>query len=295
MKIKGFLCFLLLTVVGKSVAQELNCDVTVNASRTAQTNTQMFKALQTSIRDFMNNTKFSNIDYGKGEKIDCYISVDVSSYDNNQFTVLFRVGSSRPVFNSNYKSPVFNFTEESATFSYIEFEPIVYSENSYTTELSAILSFYAHMIIGLDADTFSLNGGNDAFQKASAVVNFAQASSNPSWQQGSEINNRYFLLNDILSSNFSAYREALYNYHRKGMDMMADDSSIAKTEIFSALKILEKNHRVRPNNFPNRIFFDAKVDEIINVYSAGPEFDKQPLVDLLNSINPTNSMKWYRL
>jgi len=276
-------------------AQELNCDVTVNTDKVAQTNNQVFKALQSSVRDFMNNTKFTSINYSKSELIDCFITMNVISYENNTMTVMMRVGSSRPVYHSTYNSPVFSYSEESVSFSYIEYEPLTYSENSYTSELVAILSFYAHMMIGLDADTFSPMGGTESLQKANNVVNYSQSYGGSGWQQSNSLNSRYYLINDILSNNFTAYRQALYDYHRKGLDVMANDPATAKQAIYNALQLLDNNHKVRPNNLPNRTFFDAKSDEIVNIYSAGPEFDKQPLIDLLNSINPMNSGKWYRL
>lgn len=288
----GLIVFLCSTF---AVAQELNCNVTVNADKVAQTNNQAFKALQNSVRDFMNNTKFTSANFSKNEQIDCYITMNVTSYENNVMNVMLRVGSTRPVYNSTYNTPVFSYSEESVTFSYVEFEPLTYSENSYTTEMVAVLSFYAHLMIGLDADTFSPLGGTDGLQRAMSVVNFAQGQGGAGWQQGSSLNNRYYLISDMMSNNFVSYRQALYDYHRKGMDIMATDAAAGKQEIFKALQLLNNNHKVRPNNLPNRTFFDAKSDEIVNIYTGGPEFNKQSLMDLLNSINPTNSMKWYRL
>lgn len=289
----GVLLFIISSTIAS--AQELNCDVIINSDKVAQTNNQAFKALQNSVRDFMNNTKFSSINYSRNERVDCYLTLNVTGYENNVMTVMVRVGSTRPVYNSSYNTPVFSYSEETVSFPYVEFEPLTYSENSYTTELVSILSFYAHMIIALDADTFSPFGGAESLQKAMSVVNYSQSSGGAGWQQGNSLNNRYYLVSDILSTNFTGYRQALYDYHRKGMDVMSTDPTLAKNEIYKALQLLNNNHKVRPNNLPNRTFFDAKSDEIVSVFSAGPEFDKQSLMDLLNSINPTNSMKWYRL
>lgn len=289
----GFLFVIINSCV--SYAQELNCIVTVNAESVAQTNSQIFNSLQTSMRDFMNNTKFTPYNFSRTELIDCHITFNVTKYENNTLTGNLLVGSSRPVYNSSYNSPVFAFSEREISFSYIEFEPLTYSENSYTSELVAMLSFYAHVIIGLDADTFSPMGGTESLQKAVSLVNYAQSSGGAAWSQGNSQNNRFYLANDIMSTNFTAYRQALYDYHRKGMDVMASDPLLAKNEIFKAIQLLNNNHKVRPTNLPNRMFFDAKSDEVVSVFSAGPDFEKQPLIDLLNTINPSNSMKWYRL
>lgn len=295
MKNKWIFSVIVLIFSGVSYAQELNCNVVINHDKLAQSNTQIFKALESSVRDFMNNTKFTSYEFATNEKIDCQLIFNIVGYENNSFTTTLTVGSSRPIYNSNYNSPVFSYSEEGVVFRYIEFEPIVYSENAYTSELAALLSFYANLFIGLDGDTFAANGGTENLNKARAIMQFAQANGGSGWQQGSSTNNRYYLITDILSTQFSSYRQALYQYHINGIDLLASEPERAKKNMNNAFKLLNNNHNTRPNNLTNRLFFNAKADEIINIYSGGPEFDKKELVELLNKINPGNSMKWYRL
>lgn len=295
MKNKWIFSLIVFVYSWTSIAQELNCNVIVNHNKLAQSNTQIFKSLQSSIKDFMNNTRFTSFDFSNNEKIDCQLILNITSLENNTLTATITAGSSRPVYNSNYNSPVFSYSEEGVSFQYLEFEPIVYSENAFTTELAAILSFYANLFIGLDADTFALNGGTESLNKARAVMQYAQANGGAGWQQSSSTNNRYYLITDILSTQFSNYRQALYQYHISGIDVLATEPEKAKKNIYDSFQLLNNTHQIRPNNLPNRVFFNAKVDEIVNIFSGGPEFEKTKLVELLNKINPGNSMKWYRL
>ena len=288
--------FLAFFVGFSSFSQEINATVTVNADKIQQTNKQIFKSLQTSMQDFLNNTQFTNLSVRRNELIDCNVFLMVDSYDanNNTFTGSLQIQTSRPVYNSAYGTTVLNFKDNNVTFSYIEFEPLVYSENSISSPLVGLLSFYGNMIIGLDADTFSPNGGTANYQKASNVVSMMQQTADKGWVMG-ESNNRYALVNDVLSGSFNAYREALYEYHIKGLDVMASDPQQAKAGIANAISILSNIHRSRPNALVTRIFFDAKADEIAKIFSAGPNYDKTELIETLTRINPLNGAKWNRM
>lgn len=277
-------------------AQELNANVMVNAERIQQSNKQVFTTLQNSMRDFLNNTKFTNLNIKRSELIDCNIMLVVSDYDpnTNALSGTLQIQSTRPIFNSSYGTSLFNFSDKNIAFNYIEFEPLVYSENAIGSNLVGLLSFYANLIIALDADSFALNGGTANYQKASNVVTMMQQTGDKGWVMGDQ-NNRYALTNDLLSNNYSPYREALYEYHIKGLDVMSSNPDQAKIGVAGAISILANIHSIRPNALPTRIFFDAKADEIVKVFGAGPTYDTTKLIETLTRINSINGTKWNRM
>lgn len=281
-----------------AVAQELNATVSVNSEQIQQTNKQVFTTLQNSIKDFLNNTKFTNINVRRNEQINCSVLLVVEEYDPNTNSLkgVFQVQSSRPTYNSAYSSPVFAFRDNNVNFNYIEFEALTYSENNISSNLVALLSFYAHMMIGFDADTFTKNGGTDSYQKASLVVSMMQGTgtADKGWTMG-ETNNRYALSNDLLSGAYDSFRQALYDYHINGIDWMVDDPEKAKQGIADAIFTLESLNRTRSNAFLTRLFFDAKSDEVVQVFSAGPRYDNTKLIESLTRISPLNGSKWNRM
>lgn len=291
-----FVLFFVLLSSFSGFSQELNANVMVNSERIQQSNKQVFTTLQNSMRDFLNNTKFTNFNVKRSELIDCNIMLVVSDYDpnSNSFSGTLQIQSTRPIYNSSYGTSLLNFSDKNINFNYIEFEPLVYSENSIGSNLVGILSFYANIIIGLDADSFALYGGTANYQKATNVVSMMQQNGDKGWVMGDQ-NNRYALANDLLSNMNAPYREALYEYHMKGLDMMASDANQAKAGVANAINLLSNIHKSRPNALPTRIFFDAKADEITKVFGAGPTYDTTKLVETLTRINSINGTKWNRM
>lgn len=279
-----------------ATAQELNATVTVNSQKIQQSNKQIFTSLQNGMRDFLNNTKFTNLNVNRQELIDCNVLLIVDKYDpgTNSFVGSLQIQSSRPIFGTSYNTTVFNFNDRNINFNYIELEPLVYSESSISSNLVGILSFYAHYMIGLDQDTFALYSGTQNYQKASNVVSLMQSNGDKGWVMG-DASNRYALANDLLSNTFEPYRQALYDYHMKGLDTMETDPAQAKIAIANAINTLANIHRTRPNALPTRMFFDAKTDEIVKVFGAGPNYDANDLIETLTKISPMNGAKWNRM
>ena len=240
----------------------------------------------------MNNTKWTTKTFKNNEKINCVVFITVNSFESNNFDATVQVQSSRPIYNSTYSSPVLNFNDKDFKFRYVEFENMYFNPNSFDSNLISVLAFYANIIIGLDGDTYQNLGGTKYLEVASAIANVAQSSGFDGWIQSEKRNNRYYLINDMLSNTYTPFREAMYQYHFQGMDRMAENLKTAKEKIASSIETLSKVHDVRPNAFLTRVFFDAKVDEIVSVYSGGPNVDIVPLVDRLNRISPLNSSKW---
>jgi len=274
----------------------LNCTVTVNYDVVTNANNQVFKNLQTSLNDFMNKTVWTDKTYGQKEKINCSMYIIVNSYDNNNnFEASIQVQSSRPIFNSTYSSPIININDKEFSFRYIEFENLTFSPNSFDSNLMSVLAFYSYLIIGTDADSFAPNGGSTYFQLAQDIVNQAAPSGYKGWTQAERNQNRFFLINDILSPSFSAYRETLYSYHFNGLDTMYQDLKLSKEIIKQSVLDVSKLNSVRPNSYLARTFFDAKEDEIVSIFSGGPNVKITDLVETLNKVSPTKSNKWSQI
>ncbi len=286
--------FLFLLMAGSLQAQELNCKVSINYDRITNANTQIFKTLERSLTDFINKTRWTNQTYKDNEKIECSMLINVSGYGSDQFVASIQVQSARPVFNSTYTSPVFNYNDKDFSFRYIEFENLIFNPNSYDSNLVSVIAFYSYMIMGMDADTFSLKGGDQYYDLAQNVAILAQGSGMKGWNQSDGNLSRYFLINDMKSNTFSPYREALYQYH-VGLDMMADNQKLGKEKIKTSVKTLSEIYDLRPNAFLTRIFFDAKSDELVSVFSGGPSIAVADLVENLNRISPLNSSKWGKI
>ncbi|MCR5862200.1 DUF4835 family protein [Flavobacterium sp. J372] len=274
-------------------AQELNCNVKINYERITDANTQVFKALERSLTDFVNNTRWTNRNFARSEKIDCSMFFNVSAFDGQAITAALQIQSSRPVYNSTYSTPIFNYNDKEVVFTYTEGQILNYNPNSFDSNLVSLIAYYANMIIGFDADTFASNGGTEYYVAAQNIVNLAQSSGYKGWGQNEGgLQNRYFMVYDVLSNAYSPFRETLYAYHINGLDRMNENTKAGKEGLISAVKTLTGVHKVRPNAFLTRIFFDAKSDELVAAFSGGPMMAVTELVDNLNRISPLNSTKW---
>ena len=272
-------------------AQELNCTVKVNFDRITDVNPQIFKTLEKSLTDFVNNTRFTTRNITRNERIDCSMLFNISAYSDNNFTATLQVSSLRPVFNSGYTSPVLNLNDKDVNFKYIEGENLVYNPTTFDSNLVSVVAFYANMIIGLDADTFKKEGGTAYYEVAQGIATVAQGGGK-GWSPQDGNQSRYYLVNDILSNTFAPFRTALYDYHLGALDTMADDQKGAKEKTIAAIKTLGELYKVRPNAFLTRVFFDAKSDEIVSMFSGGPIVQSSDLVTILNRISPMNGSKW---
>jgi hypothetical protein len=276
-------------------SQELNCKVVVNYDKITNTNNQIFKSLETSLSEFVNKTVWTEKSFKPNEKINCSMFITLNSYDSNNFEASIQVQSSRPVFNSSFTTPVLNINDTDFNFQYVEFQNLFYNPNTYDSNLISTIAFYSYMILGLDAETFELNSGTEYFQSAQQILNLAAPSGGTGWSQTSKTNNRFYLVTDILSTTFKPIRETLFQYHFNGLDMMSKDLKSSKEVILSSLKNINGLHQIRPNAYLTRVFFDAKADEIVSIFTAGPTVSLDGLVDDLSRVSPTNSSKWVNI
>ncbi|MBL7889991.1 MAG: DUF4835 family protein [Bacteroidia bacterium] len=292
---KTILYFLLL-ITSFSFAQELNCKVQVLSQQIQGTDKRVFTTLQTAIFEFMNNKKWTNDQFKLDERIDCSILINVTERPStDQFVATIQVQSRRPVYKSSYNSVLLNYNDNDFQFTYLENQPLEFNENQFTTNLTSVLGFYAYLIIGMDYDTFSMNGGTTYLQKAQNIVNQAQNTSETGWRAFESNKNRYWLINNMLDAPFINIRECMYNYHRKGLDEMVSNKEGGRANILEALESLRKVHQARPLSFAMQVFFNAKSDEIINIFSGAFSDEKSKVVTLLNDIDPTNSNKYQKI
>lgn len=285
-----FSLFLVL-IFGFVQAQELNCTVTVNAQKLSNANQQVFKTLESSLNDFVNKTDWTGHVYKQTEKINCSMYITISSNNSDQFVATIQVQSARPIFNSSYSSPVLNFNDKDFNFKYTEFENLTFNPTTFESNLVSVIAFYSYIIIGMDADTFLLESGNPQLETAQNIANLAQQSGYKGWSQADGFQNRYFLVNDLLSPTYKEIRQTTQSYH-EGLDIMNQDLKKAKEKIKESIINLGKLNSSRPNAFLTRVFFDAKSDEIVSVFSGGPSITITDLIDNLNAISAINSSKW---
>ncbi len=285
--------FIFLCAMQGLYSQELSGKVIVDYSKISTSNPQVFKTLENALNEFINKTVWSDKIFKQNEKIKCSFLISVNGYDsNNQFETSLQVQSSRPVYGSTYASPILNLNDKDFNFQYTEFENLIYSPNNFDSNLTAVFAFYSQIILGMDAETFSVGTGDVYFENAQNIASLGATSGSKGWSQTEKTQNRYFLINDVISPSFKLFKDALFDYHFKGLDTMTINTKKAKSEIVKAIDEISKVFLTRPSAYLLRIFIDAKSDEIVSIFSDGPNVDLNTLVNNLNRIAPTNSAKW---
>lgn len=276
--------------------EELNAIITVNADKVQSSNKQVYNTLQKQLTEFINQTKWTNKKFLPQERINCAFTIIVNSQDSNNFNASLQVQSTRPVYGSSYESPILNINDTSFNFQYNEFDPLIYNPNSFDSNLVSTIVFYVYTILGVDADTFKLNGGQEYFKKAENVVLQAQQSGGAAWQNKIGEQNRFMLIDSMLSSKFTQLRNIYYKYHRKGFDTLNKNEHEAKDEIINSVITLNKLHNITVGNYMIRIFLDAKSDEIVNLFSDGKTTGQEiKLKEILQKIAPTQNRKWRKI
>jgi hypothetical protein len=293
---KKYILLLAVTLsIGSIHAQELNAQVLVNADLVNQTNQQIFKTLERSLNEFLNTQVWTNQDLLPQEKITCSFVFNLTNYSNDQFEATLQVQSQRPVFDTNYDTPILNFLDRDIVFNYQEFQPLFFNQSSFESNLVSLLSFYAYVILGLDADTFTENGGAPYYEQALQVVNLAQVTSRKGWKPSDGTRNRFWLIDNLRANTFREYRQALYEYHRAGLDQLTTAPVEGKEAIMKAIQQLEPLFLRRPNAFLLQIFFDAKVEEIVNLFKEGPKVDFKETEAVLKKIAPFFGSRWKQI
>jgi hypothetical protein len=288
---------LLLLFLKPSYNQELNCIISLNTSNIQGTNKDIFNTLQNAIRDFMNNTVWTNNVFEMNERIECNMLLNITSeVSSGVYKATLSIQARRPVYGSSYNSVLFNYLDKEVQFRYTEFDPLEFSENVFHSNLTSILAFYAYIVIGLDYDSFSLMGGTPYFQKADKIVYNAQSSGEDGWKasQSKERRNRYWLIYNIMDDGFSPLREFIYKYHRLGLDVLESSMEKGRLVISEALLALETLYNEKPD--PSMYFFqvvlDSKNDEIVQIFTDAPQEEKNRIYNLMVKIDAGNMNKY---
>ncbi len=289
-----FIAFIpLLLISGIVSSQELNCRVQISTPGMHEQDRQIMQTLRTEITEFMNQRNWTNYQFQPNERIEASILITIDDKEGQDFYKgTIQVQSRRPVFNSSYSSPVLNINDRSFQFRYRENEPLEYSDNTFSSNLTSVLAFYAYIIIGFDFDTFTPMGGTPYFEKAQNVVNAAQNASESGWKSHEGQRNRYWLVENIFNTQYRPIREALYQYHRLGFDKMVENVDLARGNVTEALELLQKAHRQRPGSYLMQIIMTTKNDELVNVYSEAPTREQNSAIDILTEIDPSNASKY---
>jgi hypothetical protein len=266
----------------------------VLAPNVKEENAAIYDVMKTTIQEFMNNRKWTDDDFELNERIECNVQITIeNAVTQNQFEARIQIQSSRPVYNSDYKTPAFVVNDNNFNINFQPNTLIQFSLDQHRDQLSSILGFYAYYILGMDYDTFSPLGGTDYFLKAQQVVSNCQEAGSGWTASGSK--NRYWLVENILSQSFSPLRDLAYTYHREGLDLLYTTPDDTRSSMAQQLATLRKVHQIRPSSYNMQLFFNAKSDEIINLFKQAPAEEKSALKDLLFIIDPGNITKYEQL
>ncbi|MDE6116242.1 MAG: DUF4835 family protein [Duncaniella sp.] len=283
----------LLLVSVSAMAQELNCRVEVDASQIEGTNKSVFETLQTAINEYVNTTKWSDAVFSSNEKIESNLFLTVSGYDEStgQMSGSLQVQSVRPVYNSSYVSTLINFKDNRIEFTYTENEPLIYSETEMQSQLTAIINFYVNLILAVDFDSFSLHGGDRFFDRLELIVHQAQSAGESGWRTFEDTKNRAAVLNSFISPSTSQIRELYYRYHIQGLDVMSVSPDKGRGAIDSSLDILSRIYETDPMSVGLSMFKDAKLDELVNIYSKASDKERQHACRILTELYPTEESR----
>ena len=276
-------------------SQELNCNVVVNAQQTGNENFPIFKTLEKQLKEFVNNTKWTNKTFTSQERIDCSMIVNIVGYNSESFQASLQVQSSRPVFGSSFTTPIYNFNDKDFNFRYLEYQNLIFNPVQYDSNLVSVLAFHVYMILGLDAESFAENSGDTYFKQAQTIVDYSQQDNYQGWKLADGLQSRFALIDNMLSPTFKEYKEVMYSYHRKGLDVMSGNAKEGKEQIAASLKQFQAMNSRRPNSFLLRTFFDAKADEIEQIFSDGPNVNIASVKEILQKVAPMHSSKWQNI
>lgn len=274
-------------------AQELNCKVNINSQQIEGSNKSAFTTLQNAISDFMNQTQFTRMTMTDNERIECNLLLIVNKVEDNVYSCAATVQSNRPVYGTSYMTPILNINDRDFNFTYQEYDRIEFSQpNQLSANLSALLMYYAYLIIGFDMDSYERMGGTPCFKVCEEIVQAAQSASLSTlemagWKAFDSNRNRYALINNIMDNAFADYRGYYYTYHRLGLDQMAQNVANARARIAEGLPILREAYRARPATYLVNTFLDAKNDELTQIFKQGTTAEKTSAYEILTAIDPT--------
>jgi hypothetical protein len=282
-----------------AVAQELNARIKINHAQIQGTDASVFDNLQQTLEQFINDRQWTNLQFKKNERIDCNFNITVTKYDkdNNNFTCSALIQANRPIYNASYTTTLYNNKDANFNFNFTQFDQLNYNDETIDNQLTALIAYYAYLIIGMDLDSFSPMGGTDILQLCMNLVNNAQNLNFPGWKSFDDTKNRFAIINDYLDEEMKPFRKLQYDYYRTGLDEMTNNTERARTNISTAItEDLKKCHEGKPLSMLPQIWTDYKKDEIANIFKGkGTQKEKEQVYDVLFSINASQNNSWDKI
>jgi len=282
-----------LSAVLQICAQDFRCAMSINSQRISGTNYEKFNALQQELYKFVNDRKWCQYTLKMDERIECSILINLESQSGDVYKGTMTLQLQRPVFKSSYKTTVLNFQDKSVQFTYADGTPLEYAEGSNLSQLTSLIAFYLNLFLAVDFDTFSLNGGTPYLTKCQNILNLNQSATEPGWKsfEGGQ-NNRYWLIENLTNTQYSKFRDFLYQYHRLGLDIMAETPDMGRAAILEALRLLQQVNQQRTALYLMTIIMQTKQQEFIEIFREGTPSEKQQAIQMLKQIDPSNASKY---
>ncbi len=295
--LKRILVIITVIMLSKSIlAQEFLCNVQIQTPRIEGVDRSVFDAMRTSIFEFMNNRKWTNYNFKIEERIECTMIITITeAISTDDFRAQINLVLERPIYGTDYKSVVINLVDSDVRFRYTPYQPMEFVESSYTDNLTSILAYYAYLMLGLDFDTYSPEGGTQFYEKALAVATAAQSGSESGWHPFEGPKNRYQLIEGLLNSSYKQIRIFLYEYHRKGLDLMSKDKTKGREAISNTLENLKLVYDKRPGLYVLQVVTEAKRDEIINIFKEASPAEKTNMITIMKEVDPANGSKYLQV
>lgn len=297
MKLKNSIFLFLIVINYYCFSQELNCQVNINTNQIqGTTEKQIFDQLQKSIFEFMNNTKWTKDNFTFQEKIDCsFLIIIKSKLSEDEYSASIQVQSRRPVYKSSYFTQVFNYEDDNFQFKFQQFSQLEFQLTTFQNNLTSVLAYYAYVVIASDYDTFSPLGGTEYWQNAQLIVNNAQTASEKGWRSGESNKNRYWLVENTLQPVFKGIRDCNYQFAKNGLDIMWEKKDEGRANVLNALELLKTVYTDRPASFNMQLFFNAKCDELVNIFKGGTPEEKTKSSEILILVDPANTNKYLKI
>lgn len=277
-------------------AQEFNARVTINAQQVKTVDKKMFKTLENQLKEFINERKWTDDVYTWQERIEWTLVINITEeLSLDEFQAQAIITSSRPVYNSSYKSALIQHKDSEWEFRYSDNLALEFSETTHLSNLTALVAYYSYIVLGLDYDTYSKEGGSKYFQKAQDIVNNAQQEQEPGWKSYQSNKNRYWLVENLLNPRFKQYRNGNYEFHRLGLDLMHEDAAKGRKGIYKAMEKYKEAYEDNPTSHMLSVMFKTKSDEFVNIFDGTPSTERTKAFAILSQIDPANTSKYRKL
>ncbi len=292
--ITGFVLFFFITL--SLNAQEFNCSVQVSAPQIQQSNKEKFQELRKGLYEFVNERHWTQYSYTIDERIECTIAITITEeISSDEFKGKLNLVLRRPVYGTSYNSVLLNYVDNDFDFQWQEGQPLDFSENSFTSNLTSTVAFYIYIFLGFDFDSYALLGGTPYFEKAQTIVNSAQSAREKGWKAFEGMKNRYWLSENLTNSSYSEVRKAMYEYHRKGLDLMQGNIEKGRQGVMNSLEMLQRAYREKPRLYLLQFVMDAKREEMINIFTQAAPMDKTKAVNILTEIDASKASEYQKI